>query len=363
MSLKRRAVGDSRADSIRRPLYGTVVLWAVLAAACGVLFFGLDFSERVLVTMLIYLVAVVGIGVFSGSGVISFGHVMFMGLAAYCSGLLTTAVSVKETALPDLSGWLMNAEVSPAVGIAISVAFVSGVALIVGVPIVRLPRNTASIATLGLLIVVNAVLLGAADLTRGAQTFYGVPPFTTLPIAAAFGAAAILVARLFRESRWGLGLRAANDDELAAGAMGVNIAHVRLIAWVISGALVGASGALLGHYLGAFSPKEFYFGTTFVLLAMLIVGGIRTVTGAAIGALVVSVLLEWARRLEPGVTIGPIHTPEISGLSTLALGAALLVVMYRRPLGLFGQFELDEVIRRLRIRRQAAASGDDGASP
>jgi branched-chain amino acid transport system permease protein len=346
-------------EGLAQALSGSALICIALLIACVLLSTVLGIGERVIVTMLISLVAVVGIGTFSGnSGVLSFGHSLFIGLGAYIAGLLTVPTAVKQSALPALPSWLMKVQWSPWLALVVTVLLVCGVGLITAIPVVRLPRGTGSIATLGLLILVHAILLGATDFTRGAQTFYGIPPFTTYAIAAGVAVVAIVLARVFRESVYGLGLRASHDDEMAAGAMGVDIARMRVIAWTLSAGMAGASGVLLGHYLGAFSPKEFYFTSTFTLLAMLIVGGMRTVSGAVAGTVLVSVILELARQAEPGVNLGLFSTPSMTGLTTLALGVTLLAVMYTKADGLFGHRELDELVRTAFGRRRAHGDGE-----
>jgi branched-chain amino acid transport system permease protein len=345
-------------EGIARSLTGAAVICAALFVACAALSAVFGIRERAIVTMLISLVAVVGIGTFSGnSGVLSFGHALFIGLGAYVSGLLTVPGAVKETALPELPSWLMQASMTPGLALVVTVVVVCAFSVLAAVPVVRLPRGTGGIATLGLLILVHATLLGATDFTRGAQTFYGVPPFTTFPIAAGVAVVAIVLARVFRESVFGLGLRASHDDEMAARAMGVDIVRLRLVAWTLSAGMAAASGVLLGHYLGAFSPKEFYFTTTFTLLAMLIVGGMRTVSGAVAGTVLVSLILELARQAEPGFQLGPLSTPSVTGLTTLALGVTLLAVMYTKADGLFGHRELDELLARALRRRKTRGDG------
>jgi branched-chain amino acid transport system permease protein len=343
-------------QGLGRSLAGATVISIALFGACAILSLVFGIRERVIVTMLISLIAVVGIGTFSGnSGVLSFGHALFIGVGAYVSGLLTVPSAIKASALPELPAWLADLELAPGVALVVTVLVVCCFGVLTAIPVVRLPRGTGAIATLGLLILVHATLLGATDFTRGAQTFYGVPPFTTFGIAAGVAVLAIVLARVFRESVYGLGLRASHDDEMAAGAMGVDIVRMRLVAWTISAGMAGASGVLLGHYLGAFSPKEFYFTSTFTLLAMLIVGGMRTVSGAVAGTVLVSLILELARQAEPGIDFGSFSTPSVTGLTTLALGVTLLAVMYTKADGLFGHRELDELLRaRLRRARRGA---------
>jgi len=352
-------VASSHGDGVPRllaPLGGArrllKALWGALLVAAPLLALGLvvwlfldPTYERVTIIFLINLIAVVGTGVYTGNtGVLSFGHVAFMGLGAYAAGLLTVKPQVKNIALPELPELLASAHMDLLPALLVALVLVALIALVMGLPISRLGGAAGAIATLGILVIVHVVLNGATDFTRGSQTFYGVPRSTTLPLALAVALVVVVVARLFRESVYGLQLRASREDELAARAMGVDVPRRRLAAWVLSAVLLAAAGVLFGHFLGAFSPKDFYFTLMFSVLAMLIVGGMTTVSGAVVGTALVMVLIEGLRRLETGPVVGPVDLPQIFGLTEVGLAAAILAVMYRRPEGLLGYLELDELL-------------------
>ena len=110
--------------------------------------------------------------------------------------------------------------------------------------------------------------------------------------------------------------------------------------------LAAGAGLMLATSLGAFSPREFYFDKTFLLLAMLIVGGMSSVTGAVAGAALITVVNELLRQLETGFSIGPASVGEIFGLSQLGLGVAILLTMYLRRQGLLGYRELSDLLVR-----------------
>jgi branched-chain amino acid transport system permease protein len=161
--------------------------------------------------------------------------------------------------------------------------------------------------------------------------------------------------RLFRESRSGLTLRASREDPLAAAALGVDVVRLRLGAWVLSGALMGCGGALWAQYNLAFGPRQFFFAQTFSILAMLVVGGIASVSGAVLGAAVVTVATEVLRRVEDGgADVGPVHLPAIQGLTPIAVALLILVVLRLRRDGLAGLSEIDDAVVRLRGRRREA---------
>lgn len=343
-------------NPVVRALMGSGLLslpLAMLALMVG-LFLG-PAERQVAITFFIYLIAVVGFGIYSGNtGVMTFGHAAFLGIAAYASGLLTMPVAIKEQALPRLPALLAGIELSifPATLIALVVVLISAIAF--GLPFSRLSAAATPIATLAMLMITRVVLVGAADITRGSQTFYGLPPAANLPLVLGGALLAIVVARLFRESIVGLRLRASREDELAAASMGVNVPILRLAAWLLSAVVVGLAGVLLAHSLTAFSPKQFYLILQFSLVAMLVVGGAATVTGAVVGAFGVSLLLEGARRSESMLndfSLGPIRIDGFFGLQEIALGGLILMVMFWRRSGLFGTDEIDEVLLRWWRRR------------
>jgi branched-chain amino acid transport system ATP-binding protein/branched-chain amino acid transport system permease protein len=302
-------------------------------------------GERTVIVFLIGLTSVVGLGIYTGnSGVLSFGHVAFIGLGAYVSGLLTVPVATKAMALPNLPPLLAGAELDIVSALFISLAIGALVAFPIGIVVARMSDAAAVIATLGVLLIFHGIVVGAADFTRGSNAFLGVPRTTSLWGALAVAAATIVAARLFRDSGEGLRLRAAREDQLAARSIGIGVERERIVSWVISAVAATAAGVLLGHFLGAFSPSKFYFDDTLTILTMLIVGGMRTVSGAVAGAVVVTILIEVLRRLEPGVTILGVDFPEAFGLTQAGLCVLILAVMYWRPRGLLGRLEIDEMI-------------------
>jgi branched-chain amino acid transport system permease protein len=108
----------------------------------------------------------------------------------------------------------------------------------------------------------------------------------------------------------------------------------------LSAALAAVAGAVYGHFLGAFSPKDFYFDLMFTMIAMLIVGGMLTVTGAIVGTALITAVIQVLRQVESGLDLGFVQVPVVFGLTLLGLGTALLLAIWRRPLGIAGLHEM-----------------------
>jgi len=327
-----------RAANITRT-FACIALLAV-AAAILTLVFGRS-GERIAVQMCVNVAAVVALGVFCGNtGIVSFGHGAFMAIGAYLSGILTMPAGLQRTALPDLPVFLAGHELSLWMSLLIVAVAGLGFAALSGSAIARLMGASAAIASLGLLIITHVVAIGAREITRGSQTFFGVPRVVDLSVAFAVAVLFVVVARTYRESTFGLFSRAARDDADAAAALGINPQRTRFISWGLSGMMCAVAGALYGHMLGAFSPASFYLSLVFAHVAMMIVGGMASVGGAVAGVIGVTLLQDGVRQFEGGADVFGIALPEVFGLTTVSLGLAILLVIWLRPTGLVGAFEL-----------------------
>ncbi|MEM6662091.1 MAG: branched-chain amino acid ABC transporter ATP-binding protein/permease [Pseudomonadota bacterium] len=330
--------GRIRAANMAQTLVCLALLTVVV---CGlVLLFGRT-GERIAVLLSVNVAAVVALGVFCGNtGIVSFGHGSFMLLGAYTSGILTMKASLQRTALPQLPDFLAGHELSLIA--AIPCVALAGLALAAasGTAIARLAGASATIATLGLLIILHSLAVGAREITRGSQTFYGITRITDVLLIFLIACSFIVIARLYRESRWGLMARAVRDDAAAAEALSINPRRTRFIAWCLSGTMAALAGALYGHMLGAFSPASFYLSLVFAQVAMLIVGGMATISGAVTGVVAITLLQDGVRRLEGGITIFGQEMPAVFGLTTVAVGISILLIIWLRPAGLVGGQEL-----------------------
>jgi branched-chain amino acid transport system permease protein len=346
-----------------RALGGAGLLAVIIALAiAAVAAFGSTTDHRIAMTFLINLVLVLGLQTYIGnSGIVSFGHASFMALGAYGAALFSASPEVKAHAIPDAPDLILGASLgfAPATLIGIAVAVV--VALMIGFVMVRLTGAAASVATLGLLVVVFTILSNSEALTRGSKAFSGIPPYATLGWALGSVVLCLVVARMLRESNIGLGLRSSSEDELAARASGVNVIRGRFIMWVASAAMAALAGSLYAHFVLAILPRAFYFDLTFLSVTMLIVGG-RSVSGAVVGTAVITLLAEFLRRAENGFSIGPYSLNEAPGLTTIVLGLLIVLALTLRPKGLCGRWELDDLVFRS-IGRHRELEGKGGVQP
>jgi branched-chain amino acid transport system permease protein len=329
----------------------------LLLVALAAFIFGGAAMQRVVTYAAIMLTAVLGLQIFSGnSGIVSFGQAAFVGLGAYATGILTMPTALQRTALRDLPDFLAGYQLSFFAALAVVLVLAVVIGLLTGTPLLRLTGSSASIATLAMLIIVYTLLVAGREITRGSQPFYGVPREVGLWTAAAVASVALIAARLFRETSFGLATRAAANDERGAAAVGVDQRTARLAAWVAGVVAAMAAGAMMAQFLGAFSPRDFYFDLGFTMLAMLIVGGMTSSLGAFAGVIVTIVVIEVVRRFEGGGEVLGVHLPVLFGLTQGVLAIAMILVIWRRPTGLFGERELNLLRRSGRQADLASAA-------
>jgi branched-chain amino acid transport system permease protein len=331
-----------RCGEVLRRSSTPLLLWALLAgivAATAAVNNGP--LNRTVTEALIRVVFVVGLYVFVGSsGVVSFGHAAFMALGAYATAWQDCCSMTKSFYMPALPKFMLETTVPPPAAVVGSGAFAALFALLVGAAIMRLSGIGASIATFAMLAIVNVVYSNWDGLTAGTSSIVGIPSYTDQWVGLAWAAFAVVAAYLYQISRFGLSLRASRDDEVAAKAAGVHVVRQRLIAFVISAFLVGVSGGLYAHFLGTISVDAFYLDVTLITLAMLVVGGINSLSGAVIGTISISALIEALRQLEHGVAVGSLTISIPGGSQEIGLGVAMLLILIFRQRGITGNREI-----------------------
>ena len=275
------------------------------------------------------------------TGIFNFGQAAFMAIGAYGMAILVTDTG--------LSFWL-------AMPIAILLAMAFG--LIVGLPSVRLRADYLAISTIAASEAVRLVALNARDLTNGAQGIFGFDdswdsvsdgieealvslgwsdPETLFPLLlVVWGVAVLLMFVLTRVQRtpWGRVLRAVREDEDAARALGKNAFSYKLQSLVIAAALGALAGFFLAINLSFVVPDEFAPTFTFLGYAALVLGGLASYWGVAVGAIILQTVLEGLRFLEL-----PISEVKVAALRFIILGLVLILLMAFRPQGMFGKRE------------------------
>ena len=308
---------------------------AVLLAAFGGL--ASNAVRTSILSALISVILVVGMYIFIGnSGVFSFGHIGFMAIGAYTTAILVIPESTKTALFPSLPGVTLPVHVAVAVGALLA----AGVAVLIGTPLMQLSGIVASLGTFAFLNITFNVASNWESVTGGSTGLAGVPRAATLPGTALWAIVAIVTAWLFQQTRLCLRLRGSRDDEDAARALGIGISWERLVSFVLSAAVTGVAGGLFALAFGTFNPSAFFVAATFLAIAMLVVGGRLSLTGAFTGAVLLSLLSLALRQMEDGIALGLIRVPPIRGLQQVGVAVVLVVVLLIRPRGITNGTEL-----------------------
>lgn len=313
-----------------------VALWAVNAALSeeGLFGFGVDqYSGRIVVLAGINIILAVSLNLINGfTGQFSIGHAGFMAIGGYTSAYLTVYHGQGwERALSGSIG-----ETAAGVIVLLLALIVGGVAaaiagLLVGIPSLRLRGDYLAIVTLGFAEIIRIVILNI-DAVGGA-TGFTVPGNVNFLWVGSFAVITILVVRNIVKSDVGRALVSIREDELAAEAMGINTTRYKVLSFVISSMFAGLAGVLFAHYNKFLSTADFTFDRSFLIIIMIVLGGMGSITGSVLGAIVITILPEILRQMPQ------VGGYNLSDLRLVVFSALLVITMLTRPQGLLGHHE------------------------
>lgn len=315
-----------------------------------------DYQGRLLVFIAINIILATSLNLINGfTGQFSIGHAGFMAVGAYSSAYFTVNYG---KALESSFGFLGETGASSvvlliAVVIGALVAAIAG--LIVGIPSLRLKGDYLAIVTLGFAEIIRIVILNI-DAVGGA-TGYQVPGYANFLWIGIFAVITVVVIHNIVKSDAGRALVSIREDELAAEAMGVNTTRYKVTSFVIGSAFAGIAGVLFAHYNKFLSTNDFQFIKSFEIIIMIVIGGMGSMTGAILGAIVVTLLPEVLRQL-PAIQVGG-STFQFADLRLVIFALILILTMILRPQGILGtrEFGLNWLKRPRKI-----SEGDEGAA-
>lgn len=307
----------------------------------GLFGFGLPYYyAEILMLTGISVILAVSLNLITGfTGQFSIGHAGFMAVGAYSSAFLTVyATQGPEQWLAGIVGQTAAQSVI-FLGVVLFGALIAAIAgLVVGIPSLRLRGDYLAIVTLGFAEIIRIIILNI-DRVGGATGFRGsVAPWpgrATIPAYADFlwigGFAVITIVVVYNivNSDIGRALVSIREDELAAEAMGINTTRYKVLSFVISSAFAGIAGALFGHFRQFLHTNDFQFIRSIEIIIMVVLGGMGSITGSVLGAIVITILPELLRKL-PG---------NLYGYRLVIYSVLLILIMLTRPQGVMGTRE------------------------
>jgi len=299
--------------------------WALIVNLCGV-----------------SIILAVSLNVINGlTGQFSLGHAGFMALGAYASAYFTTTLRYFD---PEVAKYVSQQPLFDGVWGFAPALLVGGLAaalagLLVGIPTLRLKGDYLAIATLGFGEIV-AILLTNFKQVGGSKGLTGIPSYADTSWIYAFVAICIAFSLFFQRSTFGRALIAIRENELAAEVMGIRTARMKVMAFVYGAFFAGLAGGLYAHLFQTINPGNFNFMKSVEVVVMLVLGGLGSLTGAIVGAIILTVLPEALRDLEREIAL--------PGFRMALYALILILMMIFRPQGIFGQRELSlKLLRRI----------------
>lgn len=280
------------------------------------------FTEYTLITIGINIMLALGLNLIIGfSGQFSLGHAGFMGIGAYSAAIM----SIKY---PTMGGFLS--------GVLIGILLSGVVALIVGIPTLRLKGDYLAIATLGISEIIRIVIINMPKLTNGPAGIFSIPPMVNW--AMVFGCVVIvtLIIVNYIHSGPGRATMAIREDEIAAESMGVNTTKYKVIAFVIGAVTASLAGSIYASYVQTIVPNTFNFMRSIDILIIVVFGGIGSITGTFISAIVLGILNMFLQ--------------DAGALRMIIYSLALIIIMIFKPGGLLGtrEFSVKQIFQKIR---------------
>ena len=234
-------------------------------------------------------------------------------------------------------------------------------AYLIGLPVLKLKSDYLAIATLGFAEIIRALvqLEAFAPVTNGSQLLRGFPYFTDTFMPFVIVGICIAVVVLLINSTYGRAFKAIRDDEIAAEAMGINLAHHKRMAFTISSFFAGISGALLAMYQTTVQANTFKSAMTYEILLIVVIGGIGSISGSCIGSFLFIACSEWwLRFLDNETYIGAFKVPLLrTGFRMVVFSVIIMIVVLFFRKGIMGTRELSLAGLADRLRKESAKGG------
>lgn len=270
------------------------------------------FYVQILQQIGINIILAVGLNLIVGfSGQFSLGHAGFMAIGAYAAAIIG---SKSPTYGAFFGAMLVGALLSGAV------------ASLVGIPTLRLKGDYLAVATLGVSEIIRIFIINGGSLTNGAAGILGIPNFTTWQMVYFFVVITTIATLNFLRSPIGRSTLSVREDEIAAESVGVNTTKIKIIAFVFGAITASIAGSLQAGFIGSVVPKDYTFINSINVLIIVVFGGLGSITGAIVSAIVLGIL--------------NMLLQDVASVRMIIYALALVLVMIFRPGGLLGTWEL-----------------------
>ena len=286
----------------------------------------MEYFLHILIISGIYIILTLSLNLIVGfTGLAALGHIAFACVGAYTSSLLA-----------------LNYGVSPWIGLVIGACFASLLGIIIGFPSIRLKGDYLALATFGFGVIVYSISKNWVDLTRGPMGLPGIPKFALfgfelqpvwayLILVLIFIFITALAINRIVDSPFGRILKSIREDEVASLSIGKHVNKYKLIVFIVGAFFAGIAGSLYAHYITFIDPSSFTIMESIAVLLMVVFGGMGSIKGSFIGALILVIFPEMLRFLGMPSSIA-------APLRQMIYGLLLILLMLKRPQGIVGEY-------------------------
>lgn len=296
-----------------------------------------DYKLRVLNLCGIYIILGLSMNLINGfTGLFSLGHAGFMAIGAYTVAILTMPAPMKEMNffMKPIVPFLANIEWSffPALMMGGIMAGLFG--FLIGAPVLRLTDDYLAIATLGFAEIIRVVFTNTQSITNGALGLKGIPASTNVWWSWGLALVTILFMTFLMEGSYGKAFNAIREDEIAARSMGINLFTHKVMSFTFGSFLAGVGGGLLAALLGTIDPNMFRIVLTFNILLIVVLGGLGSIKGSVVSAIIVTIAMEALRFLDESINLGFVKLEGVAGMRMVIFSIILMAVVIFRKEGL-----------------------------
>ena len=292
----------------------------------------------------IYSLVAVSMNLLNGfTGLFSLGQAGFMLLGAYTYGIFTIPVAARAQVYQYFDGGLIQFTLPVFVALILAGIVAALFAFLIGLPVLHLKSDYLAIATLGFAEIVRALFqwdkIGAV--TNGSNLLRKYPVFQSCMFYFFVSGICIAIIMLLINSTYGRAFKAVRDDEIAAEAMGINLAQTKQLSFVVSSFFAGLSGALLAMFQTTIQASQFKSAMTYEILLIVVIGGMGSITGSCISSFLFIACSEWwLRFLDRTVTIGSFTVPLLRpGFRKVVFSIAIMAIVLFYQKGIMGENE------------------------
>ena len=348
----------------------TAVILLILLCACVAVDISLPsyhIAVKVIEKASVYALVAVSMNLLNGfTGLFSLGQAGFMLLGAYSYAVLTIPMDKKDSvyqyfdggalkfSLPDFFSSFLGESAGTVAGMLVALligGLLAGLfAFLIGLPVLRLKSDYLAIATLGFAEILKAFFQWNAlgPITNGSNLLKSYPAFSHPTVYVVLAAILIAFIVLLINSTYGRAFKAIRDDEVAAEAMGINLAHHKRLAFIVSSVFAGFGGGLLAMYMSTVSAAPFKSAMTYEILLIVVIGGIGSITGSVLASFLYIFSSEWLLRgLDSGKFLG-INAPGLfkNGFRMAVFSVIIMIIVLFFRRGIMGDRELPDLFKK-----------------